>query len=302
VSQSQATVLLLGESGTGKELFARAVHLASGRHDQPFIKVNCSAIPETLFESELFGYERGAFTGASTARAGWFEQANGGSIFLDEIGELPLAMQSKLLRTLQEGTLVRLGGTREVKVNVRLVAATNRDLAKEVQAGRFRQDLYYRLNVIPIRLPSLRERGEDVRALALHFVNRANQAHQRNVNLAPDALARLEAHDWPGNIRELGNLIERLVLLADHTLVTAATLERFMPEATGAAPPSLTRAPDTTGDSEPLVRGYQSAQSHSAQTLQQALAWHQGNQSRAAQSLGLTLRQFAYRLRKAGLR
>lgn len=302
VSQSQATVLLLGESGTGKELFARAVHLASGRHDQPFIKVNCSAIPETLFESELFGYERGAFTGASTARAGWFEQANGGSIFLDEIGELPLAMQSKLLRTLQEGTLVRLGGTREVKVNVRLVAATNRDLAKEVQAGRFRQDLYYRLNVIPIRLPSLRERGEDVRALALHFVNRANQAHQRNVNLAPDALARLEAHDWPGNIRELGNLIERLVLLADHTLVTAATLERFMPEATGAAPPPTARAANAPGDSEPLVRGYQSAQSHSAQALQDALARHQGNQSRAAQSLGLTLRQFAYRLRKAGLR
>ncbi len=290
VSQSQATVLLLGESGTGKELFARAVHLASGRHDQPFIKVNCSAIPETLFESELFGYERGAFTGANTARAGWFEQAHGGTIFLDEIGELPLAMQSKLLRTLQEGTLVRLGGTREQKVNVRLVAATNRDLAQEVQAGRFRQDLYYRLNVIPIRLPSLRERGEDVRALALHFVNRANQAHQRNVNLAPDALARLEAHDWPGNIRELGNLIERLVLLADHTLVTAATLERFMPQAQGAAAPA--------GQARPLVRDYQSAQSHSAQALRDALARHQGNQSRAAQSLGLTLRQFAYRVKK----
>ncbi|WP_382163394.1 sigma-54 interaction domain-containing protein [Hydrogenophaga sp. ANAO-22] len=294
VSQSQATVLLLGESGTGKELFARAVHLASGRHDQPFIKVNCSAIPETLFESELFGYERGAFTGANTARAGWFEQAHGGTIFLDEIGELPLAMQSKLLRTLQEGTLVRLGGTRELKVNVRLVAATNRELAREVQAGRFRQDLYYRLNVIPIRLPSLRERGEDVRALALHFVNRANQAHQRNVNLAPDALARLEAHDWPGNIRELGNLIERLVLLADHTLVTAATLERFMPQAQAQAQ----NAAAPTGETEPLVRDYQSAQSHSAQALREALARHQGNQSRAAQSLGLTLRQFAYRMKK----
>jgi Nif-specific regulatory protein len=291
VSQSQATVLLLGESGTGKELFARAVHLASGRHDQPFIKVNCSAIPDTLFESELFGYERGAFTGANTSRAGWFEQADGGTIFLDEIGELPLAMQSKLLRTLQEGTLVRLGGTKELKVNVRLVAATNRDLAQEVQAGHFRQDLYYRLNVIPIRLPSLRERGEDVRALALHFVNRANQTHQRNVNLAPDALARLQAHDWPGNIRELGNLIERLVLLADHTLVTAETLERFMPEGSGAAP-----AP--TGADAPVVRDYQSATSHSASALRDALARHQGNQSRAAQSLGLSLRQFAYRMKK----
>jgi len=304
VSQSQATVLLLGESGTGKELFARAVHLASGRRDQSFIKVNCSAIPETLFESELFGYERGAFTGASTARAGWFEQAHRGTIFLDEIGELPLAMQSKLLRTLQEGTLVRLGGTREIHIDVRLVAATNRDLAREVQAGGFRQDLYYRLNVIPIRLPSLRERREDVRALALHFVSRANQAHQRNVNLAPDALARLEAHDWPGNIRELGNLIERLVLLADHTLVTAATLERFMPEALADARPAPASAPippalpSATG----LVRDYQSATSHDAQTLQDALIRHQGNQSRAAQSLGLTLRQFGYRLRKAGLR
>ena len=298
-------MLLLGESGTGKELFARAVHLASGRHDQPFIKVNCSAIPETLFESELFGYERGAFTGANTARAGWFEQANGGTIFLDEIGELPLAMQSKLLRTLQEGTLVRLGGTREIRIDVRLVAATNRDLVREVQAGSFRQDLYYRLNVIPIRLPSLRERREDVRALALHFVSRANQAHQRNVNLAPDALARLEAHDWPGNIRELGNLIERLVLLADHTLVTAAALERFMPEALSDARPAPASAPIPPALPAPaggLVRDYQSARSHDTQTLEDALTRHQGNQSRAAQSLGLTLRQFSYRLRKAGLR
>ncbi|MDZ4280972.1 MAG: sigma 54-interacting transcriptional regulator [Hydrogenophaga sp.] len=308
VSQSQATVLLLGESGTGKELFARAVHLASGRHDQPFIKVNCSAIPETLFESELFGYERGAFTGANTARAGWFEQANGGTIFLDEIGELPLAMQSKLLRTLQEGTLVRLGGTREVKVNVRLVAATNRDLARDVQAGQFRQDLYYRLNVIPIRLPSLRERREDIRALALHFVNRANQAHERNVHLTPDAMARLETHDWPGNIRELGNLIERLVLLTDHTRVTAVALERFMPESSPPAPGAVdgprTSAPQAAPGPAPdaLVRDYQSANSHTAEHLRKALDQHQGNQSRAAQSLGLTLRQFSYRLRKAGLR
>ncbi|UJW80098.1 sigma-54-dependent Fis family transcriptional regulator [Hydrogenophaga sp. SL48] len=300
VSQSQATVLLLGESGTGKELFARAVHLASGRRDQPFIKVNCSAIPDTLFESELFGYERGAFTGASTARAGWFEQAHRGTIFLDEIGELPLAMQSKLLRTLQEGTLVRLGGTREIRIDVRLVAATNRDLAREVQAGRFRQDLYYRLNVIPIRLPSLRERREDVRALALHFVSRANQAHQRNVNLAPDALARLEAHDWPGNIRELGNLIERLVLLADHTLVTAAALERFMPEAW--APQTAAEPPHGQPLPAGHVRDYLSGRSHSPQALQDALLRHHGSQTLAAQSLGLTLRQFGYRLRKAGLR
>lgn len=302
VSQTQATVLLLGESGTGKELFARAVHLASGRRDRPFIKVNCSAIPDALFESELFGYERGAFTGASTARAGWFEQADSGTIFLDEIGELPLAMQSKLLRTLQEGTLVRLGGQREVKVNVRLVAATNRDLAREVEAGQFRQDLYYRLNVIPIRLPSLAERREDIRALALHFVSRANQAHQRNVNLAADALARLEAHPWPGNIRELGNLIERMVLLAEGTLVTGAELDRFLPGAMATQPAPVAAPPAQAPAEAPLVRDYAPAHSHSAHTLQAALAEHHGNQSRAAQSLGLTLRQFSYRLRKAGLR
>ncbi len=304
VSQSQATVLLLGESGTGKELFARAVHLASGRRDQPFIKVNCSAIPDTLFESELFGHERGAFTGAHSARPGWFEQAHGGTIFLDEIGELPLALQAKLLRTLQEGTLVRLGGQREVRIDVRLVAATHRDLAQEAAAGRFRQDLYYRLNVIPIRLPSLRERREDIRPLALHFASRANQAHQRNVHLAADALARLERLDWPGNIRELGNVIERLVLLADQPVVHAADLRRFLPEALGEARPAPARLapPPAQPAVAGLVRDYQSATSHDAPTLQDALARHQGNQSRAAQSLGLTLRQFSYRLRKAGLR
>jgi Nif-specific regulatory protein len=330
VSQSQATVLLLGESGTGKELFARAVHLASGRRDRPFIKVNCSAIPDTLFESELFGHERGAFTGAVQARSGWFEQAHGGTIFLDEIGELPLAMQAKLLRTLQEGTLVRLGGTREVRIDVRLVAATNRELAREAEAGRFRQDLFYRLNVVPIRLPSLRERREDIHPLALHFLSRANQAHQRNVYLSAGALTLLEQNPWPGNVRELGNVIERLVLLADHTVVQAPELARYLDAGTAGpsvAPPEPSPSPlpgaatavrnapsaDTTGTTNvpappdapwapALVREYQPAHSHSTDTLQQALAAHQGNQSRAAQALGLTLRQFGYRLRKAGLR
>ena len=315
VSRTQATVLLLGQSGTGKELFARALHLASDRHDRPFIKVNCAAIPESLFESELFGHDKGAFTGAAASRAGWFEQADSGTLFLDEIGELPLALQAKLLRTLQEGTLVRLGGRREVKVNVRLVAATHRDLAHEVQAGRFRQDLYYRLNVIPIRLPSLAERREDIRALALHLVSRANQAHQRNVYLTAQALARLEDHPWPGNIRELGNVIERLVLLSDDPQITPARLERFLPAAAGAVdalrPPAVAaeprpdHAPDhapAPATAAPLVREYMPAHSHSMQALQAALQAHQGNQSRAAQALGLTLRQFGYRLRKAGLR
>ncbi|MEP7299135.1 MAG: sigma 54-interacting transcriptional regulator, partial [Burkholderiales bacterium] len=291
VSQAAASVLLLGESGSGKELFARAVHLASLRRDAPFIKVNCAAIPDTLFESELFGHERGAFTGANTARAGWFEQADRGTIFLDEIGELPLLMQTKLLRTLQEGTIVRLGGKREVPVNVRLVAATNRELADEVERGSFRRDLFYRLNVIPIRLPSLAERREDIRPLALHFLNRTNQANQRNVYLSPAALEALEAHAWPGNIRELANVIERLVLLTDGTLVSKADVARFLPRAavaSEAASPSV--ATDLTV--APLVRDYRELRSHSAHELQQALARHGGNQSRAAQSLGLTPRQF----------
>jgi Nif-specific regulatory protein len=297
VSEATASVLLLGESGTGKELFARAVHLSSQRRDQPFIKVNCAAIPDTLFESELFGYERGAFTGAQTARAGWFEQADGGTIFLDEIGEMPLAMQTKLLRTLQEGTIVRLGGKREVKVAVRVVAATNRDLELDVRAGTFRRDLFYRLNVIPIRLPSLRERPQDIRALAIHFLSRVNQANQRNVNLSPEALAQLEQHPWPGNIRELGNVIERLVLLTDSAMVSGRELQRFLPADLNAGAPL---AAPKAAPGAALVRDYQAVQSHTAAQLRQALAAHGGNQSRAAQALGLTVRQFSYRLKKLG--
>jgi Nif-specific regulatory protein len=296
VSEASASVLLLGESGTGKELFARAVHLSSPRRDRPFIKVNCAAIPDTLFESELFGYERGAFTGAQTSRAGWFEQADQGTIFLDEIGEMPLAMQTKLLRALQEHTIVRLGGKREIQVSVRVVAATNRDLAQDVQRGGFRRDLFYRLNVIPIRLPSLRERQQDIRALALHFLSRTNQANQRNVALSAQALLKLEQHPWPGNIRELGNVIERLVLLSDSAMVSGAELERFLP-GEDAATPMETAAPPREAEA-PLVREYQPAQSHTASQLKQALRAHGGNQSRAAQALGLTMRQFGYRLKK----
>ena len=295
VSQAQASVLLLGESGTGKELFARALHLSSQRREAPFIKVNCAAIPDTLMESELFGYERGAFTGAASARAGWFEQADRGTVFLDEIGDMPLAMQAKLLRTLQEGTIVRLGGKREVKVDVRLVAATHRDLRADVARGSFRQDLFYRLNVIPIRLPSLRERRGDIRALAAHFVNRVNQANQRNVHLSAEALERLEHHPWPGNIRELGNVIERLVLLTENPLVSALELERFLPYEATDGQPAHSRV---AAVANLLVRDYLSARSHTLKELQQTLALHHGNQSRAAQALGLTVRQFGYRLRK----
>ena len=307
MSNAKASVLLLGESGTGKELFARALHLSSQRRHAPFIKVNCAAIPDTLFESELFGHQRGAFTGANAERAGWFEQADRGTIFLDEIGDLPLAMQTKLLRTLQEGTVVRLGGQREIKIDLRIVVATHRDLEAEVAQGRFRSDLFYRLNVIPIRLPSLRERREDIRSLVTHFLNRTNQANQRNVYLSEAALELLERHPWPGNIRELGNVIERMVLLTDSAQVSAAELRRFLPAEHDAAsarrhfnPPTVLLEPPAL-PSQASIRDYQPAQSHTSAQLQQALKAHGGNQSRAAQALGLTARQFGYRLKKMGL-
>ena len=299
VSSATASVLLLGESGTGKELFARALHLASPRRDAPFIKVNCAAIPETLFDSELFGHERGAFTGSHGERAGWFELAHSGTIFLDEIGELPLPLQTKLLRTLQEGTILRLGGKREKKIDVRLVAATHRDLEQEAALGTFRRDLFYRLYVIPIRLPSLRERPQDIPLLALHFLSRANQAHQRNVNLTPDALARLARHPWPGNIRELANVIERVVLLADAPAVSAQGLSRMLQDTDAAAPQgALLPAHPLV---HPMVRDYARADSHPAQVLLDALTRAGGNRSRAAQALGLTLRQFSYRCKKLGV-
>ncbi len=302
VSAANASVLLLGASGTGKEMFARALHLASPRRDAPFIKVNCAAIPDTLFESELFGHEKGAFTGAASERPGWFEQADTGTIFLDEIGEMPLSMQTKLLRTLQEGTVTRLGAKREIKIDVRLVAATNRDLSREVTAGRFRQDLFYRLNVIPIRLPSLRERIGDVPQLAAHFLTRFNQTNQRNVNLTPSAIERLKNHDWPGNIRQLANMIERMVLLADQALLDDRDLDVFLagddhdepaPTEHRAAPAIL-----TVPEPSPYVRPYAMASSHSYEELVRALEASWGNKSRAAQLLGLTERQFSYRWKR----
>ncbi len=315
VASATASVLLLGESGTGKELFARALHLSSPRRDQPFIKVNCAAIPEALFESELFGHERGAFTGAHGERAGWFELANQGTIFLDEIGELPLQLQTKLLRTLQEGTILRLGGKREKKIDVRLVAATHRNLEEEALRGHFRRDLFYRLYVIPIRLPSLRERPDDIPLLSQHFLSRANQAHNRNVNLTPGALARLARHDWPGNIRELDNLIERMVLLAETSLLDETAVQRLLqdgpPSASQTVATSVPVAATALGGRQRIgaqdglrdrahedVRDYWRADSHSPQMLNEALALAGGNQTRAAHALGLTVRQLGYRLKK----
>jgi DNA-binding NtrC family response regulator len=216
VAGSRATALVTGETGTGKELVAGMIHGLSARADGPFIKVNCAALPETLLESELFGHERGAFTGADRTRIGRFEQAHGGTLFLDEIGDMASSTQAKLLRVLQDREFTRLGGSRPLRVDVRIVAASNRDLERELHAGRFREDLFYRLNVIRIAMPALRERPGDVEALAVHFAQHFAQEMGRvERRLSPAAVARLRAHGWPGNVRELRNVIERAVLLAD---------------------------------------------------------------------------------------
>ncbi len=206
-------MLITGESGTGKELVAKALHENSGRKKGPFIKINCAAIPKTLMESELFGYEKGAFTGATNSKPGRFELADSGTLFLDEIGEIPVEMQVKLLRAIQESEFERVGGIKTIKVDVRLVTATNRDLEKEVREGNFREDLYYRLNVVPLRIPPLRERREDIPLLVRHIITKFNERLKKNIEgISPEALARLETHGWVGNIRELENVLERTIL------------------------------------------------------------------------------------------
>jgi transcriptional regulator with GAF, ATPase, and Fis domain len=225
VADTPTTVLITGESGTGKELVARALHENSSRRDRPFIKVNCAAIPKDLMESELFGYERGAFTGAVGSKPGRFELASGGTLFLDEIGEIPNEMQVKLLRVLQESEFERVGGIKTIHVDVRLVAATNRDLKREIASGSFREDLYYRLNVVPIALPALRDRRSDIPHLISYFIAKFNARLRKNVEgVEADALERLCVYGWPGNIRELENVIERAVLFADGTKIREADL------------------------------------------------------------------------------
>jgi transcriptional regulator with PAS, ATPase and Fis domain len=225
VAPSQATVLLTGESGTGKELIAALLHRLSPRAERPFIVLNAAAMPATLLEAELFGYEKGAFTGALQRKPGHFELADGGTLFLDEIGDMPFEVQAKLLRVLQDGTFKRLGGIATMRVNVRVVAATNKDLTKEVAAERFRQDLYYRLNVITICLPPLRERLQDVPLLATHFLQKYVQENHKDITaIQQDAIEQLMAYNWPGNVRELENVIERAVVLTKGSTITLADL------------------------------------------------------------------------------
>jgi transcriptional regulator with PAS, ATPase and Fis domain len=242
VAVTPSTVLITGESGTGKELVASALHNQSPRKDKPFIRINCAAIPRDLIEAELFGFEKGAFTGAVSSKPGRFELADGGSLFLDEIGEIPLEMQVKLLRALQESEFERVGGVTTTRVDVRLIAATNRDLRAEIAAGRFREDLFYRLNVVPIELPPLRDRAEDIPALVEHFLQKYSKRLNKRVEKVSDgAMACLVSYTWPGNIRELENVMERAVVFSEGGLITPDEL-----------PDQVRKTPDSALDSQDL--------------------------------------------------
>jgi len=289
-----ATVLVTGETGSGKGVLARAVHELSPRSDQPFVNVTCSALAETLMESELFGHEKGAFTDARTMKRGLVEVANGGTLFLDEIGELSPAVQSKLLRFIEEKAFRRVGGTRDMTVDVRVVAATNRDLEREVAEGRFREDLYYRLRVLPIEVPPLRHRASDIAPLARHFLDTFNRELGKRVDeIDPEAMELLEAHPWPGNVRELRNAIERAVLLTDGTRLTPDALPPDL-RGGGARTDTPSELPNFGSDGLDL-------EELEERLLREALRRAEGNQSEAGRMLGLSRHQVRNRLQKYGV-
>ena len=287
IADSSATILIQGESGTGKELVARTIHERSARRNGPFVAVNCAALPETLLESELFGYEKGAFTGAAGRKEGRFELANGGTLFLDEVADLSLVTQPKILRVLQEGEFERLGGTRTIQVDVRIVAATNQDLTEMVREKRFREDLYYRLNVITVRVPPLRERHEDIRLLAQHYLRVYAAKNGRKLEgLSNEALERLESYAWPGNVRELENLIERTVLLARKDRIDAEDLPE---EVAGVKRPPRDAILELVGT--PLAEVEQ-------RLLDETLRITGGNKTQAAKLLGIDVRTVARKLER----
>ncbi|MDR5867873.1 sigma-54 interaction domain-containing protein [Halomonas koreensis] len=302
VAPTDATVLMLGESGVGKTAFARQLHRWSARHDGPFIDVNCGAIPDSLFESEMFGYRQGAFSGAAPGgKAGLLEQAEGGTLFLDEIGELPLAMQTKLLKVIQDGTVTRLGDTRPRRVDFRLVVATNQDLARGVEEGRFRLDLYYRLNVIPVTLPPLRERREDIPGLVERQLRRLNARYGRDKLMGRDVWQELMGRDWPGNVRELENWLERAWLAAGDDVIRArAAGEASAPSATMAGSPAYAEASAATplGDGETL----RSALARIEREILAALCGELPSTYAIAERLGISQPSVVRKLRQHGLR
>jgi two-component system, NtrC family, response regulator PilR len=297
VAPTNSTILVTGESGTGKELVARAIHFNSLRRDRPFVAVNCGALPEQLLESELFGHMRGSFTGASANKKGLVEVADRGTIFLDELGEMSPMMQVKLLRVLQERRFRRVGGTEEVEANIRVIAATNQDLAKMVADGRFREDLYYRVNVIQVQLPPLRDRQEDIPLLAGHFLEKFREQMGKNVaSISQEAMGYLDRYDWPGNIRELENVIERAVALESSAAILPDSLPpqlRGLPSKNGQTASQLPAAGfDLEAHVENMERDY----------IAQALKRAGGKQSKAAELLGMSFRSFRYYVKKYNLR
>ncbi len=295
VGPTAARVLITGENGTGKELVARALHESSPRRDQPLIEVNCAAIPSELIESELFGHMKGSFTGAFADRAGKFEQADGGTLFLDEVGDMSLSAQAKLLRVLQEGVVTRIGGAKSIQVDVRVLAATNKDLESEIAEGRFREDLLYRLNVVPIEVPPLRERLEDIPALVAHFAEQlAAGAGVPGKTFAEDAIERLQERGWPGNIRELRNAVERALILSPGKVIAAADIDRLLPTSDGALLSAVTEA----GGSQTFETFKQEAEKS---FLAQKLREHDWNVSETARSLKMPRSNLYKKIERYGL-
>ncbi len=286
-------VLVFGENGTGKELVARSVHMLSKRRQAPFVEVNCAAIPEELIESELFGHVRGAFTGAVADRRGKFELADGGTLFLDEIADMSLKTQAKVLRALQEQVVDRVGGTTSLKVDVRVIAATNKDLPAEIRAGRFREDLYFRLNVIPVFVPPLRERAGDIPAIAEHFVAQLSQEYGRRPKVIdPEAMAVLQAYPWPGNVRELRNMLERLMIMVPGEVIRREHV--VLPGSVEGHAPGL----DLTGEALPLL---EARERFEREYILRTWAAHQGNMSRTAEVLGVERSNLYRKMKGFGL-
>jgi two-component system response regulator PilR (NtrC family) len=293
IAPTRSTVLITGESGTGKERIARAIHDLSDRRDEPFLVVNCGAIPETLIESELFGHDKGAFTGATQKHLGIFRQADRGTVLLDEIGELAPPMQVKLLRVLQERKVRSVGASSEVSVDVRVLAATNRNVEEDVKAGKFRQDLYYRLNVIRVEVPPLRDRKEDIPALVAHFLERCSAEHNKTIRgFSPDAMRAMLAYGFPGNVRELENVVERAVALATGPVIGLGDLPREVGGAATAATPSLVSLPEEGCNLEQILDEVE------RRLIVQALERTGGVRTNAAKLLGVTFRSLRYRLQK----
>ena len=302
VAPSEATVLITGESGTGKEMIAGLIHTNSLRKDGPFIRFNCAAIAETLLESELFGHEKGAFTGADRRKEGKFRQADGGSLFLDEVSEMSVGMQVKLLRVIQEREFTRVGGEEVIRVDVRLIAATNRDLLREVGAGRFREDLFYRLNVVTLFVPPLRERQEDIPLLAQEFLVRFAEKNRKSIKgFTPQAMDRLLRHPWPGNVRELMNAVERGVVLSRGEYLDEAELSLLTPSPGAPVTSGGEEAARETTTGESATPGSPSLEAVERETILRTLDGAGGNKSEAARRLGITRRTLHQKLRKYGM-